>query len=175
VLQRRALEAFRPADAAEVVLVDGSGGLLEGLVSNFFVVAGVWGHAGDDTGRGARGQVGGARARRQSAAQANSLIRGTTLKRCCRPARSGAEVPALTSSSGGSGGGGGAPGPPPWLAGYELQTAAGGAQAVLPGIMQRRVLQAAAELGLHVREAPPRGEERGAWREAFIANWWARG
>jgi len=47
VLQRRDLEAFRPADAAEVVLVDGEGGLLEGLASNFFVVAGacvcVWG------------------------------------------------------------------------------------------------------------------------------------
>jgi hypothetical protein len=40
VLQRRALEAFRPADAAEVILLDGDGGLLEGLVSNFFVVAG---------------------------------------------------------------------------------------------------------------------------------------
>jgi len=63
-----------------------------------------------------------------------------------------------------------APGAPN-LAAFELQTAAGTQQAVLPGIMQRRVLQAAEQLGLRVRRAAPRGVERGAWREAFIANW----
>jgi branched-subunit amino acid aminotransferase/4-amino-4-deoxychorismate lyase len=40
VLQRRELEAWAPRDAADVVLVADDGGLLEGLVTNLFVVAG---------------------------------------------------------------------------------------------------------------------------------------
>ncbi|KAI8469616.1 MAG: hypothetical protein J3K34DRAFT_521983 [Monoraphidium minutum] len=118
VLQRRPLEAARPPGAAEVILVDGDGGLVEGLVTNFYVIA----------------EVG--------------------------------------PSSGGGGGGAddGTPGAAPDLTRLELQTATGPRQAALPGTAQRRVLEAAAALGIRVRADAPRARDKGAWREAFISN-----
>jgi hypothetical protein len=96
-------------------------------------------------------------------------LNASRIQQCTRtvaPFRPAAEVEHRSSGACGA-----APEGPPHLSRYELQTAAAGASAVLPGITQRRALQAAAALGLRVRESPPRGRERAAWREAFLANW----
>ncbi|GBF95963.1 hypothetical protein Rsub_08086 [Raphidocelis subcapitata] len=155
VAQRRGLEAFRPADVAEVVLTDGGDGLLEGLVTNFFVVAEV---AGGGRGGGSGGGSGGSGGARHGAAGAAASSGG----------ESGAAEAAANEETAGPAAAA-APGLVD-LSRFELQTACGPGQPVLAGVTQRRVLEAAAALGLAARLEAPRGGGRAAWREAFIAN-----
>lgn len=57
--------------------------------------------------------------------------------------------------------------------GTPVLISAGDESAVLPGVVQRRVLQAAQDVGLQVLSTPPNSSQRHTWREAFITNWCA--
>jgi hypothetical protein len=164
-----------------VVLVDERGGLLEGLVTNFYVVAGGRRVTGGAAGRRPLGDVlprlldwqAAARllvGRRPGASPCRIPAARISLDQCCCAARPAAEAP---QSNGGDTGA--APSAPPRAASadlsrFELQTATGAGGEALPGTSQRRVLEAARAMGLRVRAGAPLCEERGTWREAFITN-----
>eukprot|EP00879_Flechtneria_rotunda_P018879 GHRR01019816.1.p1 GENE.GHRR01019816.1~~GHRR01019816.1.p1 ORF type:complete len:362 (+),score=96.49 GHRR01019816.1:34-1086(+) len=133
VVARRPLEALKAqANADEVVLSNTSGALLEGLASNFFVVADMAQLTGIRT-MDSNATANGATANRASSAE---RVNGTG---------SGTDDLVLLTT--------------------------GAAHAALQGITQRRVLEAAASIGLQVVEQPAGPNQQHAWREAFISNW----
>ncbi|KAG2501857.1 hypothetical protein HYH03_000355 [Edaphochlamys debaryana] len=158
VEERRAYEQAKPPAAAEVLLADAQGRLLEGLTTNFFALC----PPDPATGRPATVH---------------------TYRRLPRPRSPRPVVPA-------------APGPtaasPPALVGavqaageaaeaaeeaggLEMEEEEGGEEGgkeeeALPGVVQARVLEAAAALGMAVVAEAPRAGEREGWSEAFITN-----
>jgi hypothetical protein len=128
-----------------VVLAGAEGQLLEGLVSNFFVIATV-----------AAGTAAGAAtvADTQQQGQQGSLqhlkhqqLRGEQQQEQLQQEDSAEQLEDLVLITNGP------------------------HEAALLGVTQQRVLQAAALLGLRVVLAAPTAETKGLWKEAFITNW----
>lgn len=147
--ERQPLERQRPDGAAEVLLCTPDGRLLEGLVTNLFIVA--------------------------AAAEAaeSSLAKGSS----CSKSHDASGTAGSSSSSSKVGGGKGgtaaataaAASQPGGFAGLEVWTASP-AEGVVWGTARARVLEACSRLGLVVREEAPSMGSRAAWREAFLTN-----
>ena len=141
--ERQPLEQQRPTGAAEVLLCTSEGRLLEGLVTNLFIVA----------------------AREGAEAAAGSTAEGNSGEGCA--AGRGAGSGGAPGDGGGSGSTAGAA-----AGGFrrlEVWTASP-AEGVVWGTARARVLQACRRLGLAVREEAPSCGARAAWREAFLTN-----
>lgn len=162
VVQRRQLEAGKPEGFAEVVLMDGQGGLLEGLVTNFYVVeeCGPEGPTGAGTAAARMAAARAAAAGPAAAAAAGTAGLETEEGDAVMAAAVG-EASGGTSSETSS--------TALDMKRFVLRTT-GPKQQALPGTMQRRVIQAAAALGMGVRLEAPQCSERAAWREAFMSN-----
>ena len=140
--ERRPLEALRPPGTADVLLCSREGRLLEGLVTNLFVVAAAPAGGGDapsgaNTIGGTSGISSGGEQRQADGA--NSTSSNTT-------SAAGFDPAALVVYTAGMGDG------------------------VVWGTARARVLQACRRLGLTVREEPPDPRARATWREAFLTN-----
>ncbi|KAF6265026.1 hypothetical protein COO60DRAFT_1634067 [Scenedesmus sp. NREL 46B-D3] len=143
-LQRQPLEQLRQqAGVDEVLLSDSSGALLEGLVSNFYVIA-------------EEAALGLVHEQDAAAGAAGADEAATPDPGSCQ---AGAESASTSSSSSSSS-----------TAGLVLLTT-GPSHAALPGVSQARVLQACQRLQLKVLQQPARLQQRHAWREAFLTNW----
>jgi hypothetical protein len=172
VVDRQPLEQLKQqADADEVVLSDSSGGLLEGLVSNFYVVAdaaslaacgqpvaaavpgGCGGYVQRHAGRGAGIQQGQAGAGTQQQGEHNQA-HGHQQR---QEQQDGVQQQQQQHSGAG-------------LDGLVLLTTGPAADALL-GVTQQRVLQACEQLGLPVVLQPAQANTAAAWREAFLTNW----
>jgi hypothetical protein len=166
VLDRRQLEALKGPTTAEVVLAGGRGELLEGLASNVFVVATA--EAGGE-GAGAGGSAPGAQP--QGAGCEGAGAGGSAQGAGCDEAGDSGRAQGAAPGAGHDSSKQGAPEP---LRGVVLLTNSPG-DAALAGITQRRVVEAAAAVGLAVELRAPRMAERGRWLEAFTTNWWVGG
>ncbi|GFR39783.1 hypothetical protein Agub_g268 [Astrephomene gubernaculifera] len=146
VAERRSYEERRPAEAAEVLLSDSEGRILEGLTTNFFVImtapgaaeptvattASTTRHAAtedDEGGRTSNSQAQSGDAACESASSVTAPASQATLRGC----------------------------------GTDSAVA-------LPGTAAARVVEAARRLGLRVELEPPRAAERAQWSEAFVCN-----
>jgi branched-subunit amino acid aminotransferase/4-amino-4-deoxychorismate lyase len=151
VQQRQPLEQLRQQSGVdEVLLSDSSGALLEGLVSNFFVIA-KEAELGLTLDQNAAAVAAAAAANDTAGTSAPSSSRSSST-----PAADAAGVGPRSSSRS--------------TAGLVLLTA-GPQHAALPGVSQARVLQACQQLQLKVLQQPARPDQRHAWQEAFLTNW----
>lgn len=163
VVDRQPLEQLKQqAGVDELLLSDSKGGLLEGLVSNFFVVADAAQTAAcapqpaaactellksTEPAGGANDQQHNQQQQQQEAQQVKPSYTPTQQQQQKHEGQ---------------------------LAGLVLLTAGpSSGDAALLGVTQQRVLQACRHLQLPVVLQPPRGDSTatGAWREAFLTNW----
>jgi hypothetical protein len=163
VVDRQPLEQLKQqAGVDELLLSDSRGGLLEGLVSNFFVVADAAQlaacapHPGSaESGASAIEEEG-----QQQQQQQQELQQVSPSDRHNQQQNQQQEQGQQKEAQA--------------LAGLVLLTAGpSSGDAALLGVTQQRVLQACKRLQLPVVLQPPRGDSRaaGAWREAFLTNW----
>lgn len=148
VAERQPLEQQRPAGAAEVLLCTPDGRLLEGLVTNLFIVA----------------------ARQPDAAE-HSAAAGSSSESVHQDsglggAAGGGGKAAESTAPGAAATAAGAAGS---FAGLEVWTASPG-EGVVWGTARARVLEACRRLGLRVCERAPHMDRRASWREAFVTN-----
>lgn len=152
VAARRRLEALRPPGATELLLASRDGRLLEGMVTNLFVVLDSAAAAAAEAEAGAGASAG---------PVANTAAWADT-----RPADAVGYAAAGAAAHGAAGGAASSSGSSDAL---EIWTAGLG-EGVAWGTMRARVLCACATLGLRVRERGPGVAARRAWREAFLTN-----
>lgn len=169
VVDRQPLEQLKQqAGADEVVLSDSSGGLLEGLVSNFYVVADAASLAacGQPVPAAVRGACGGQfqGSAGSSGMQQGQVGAGTQQLEEGHPAAGHQQRQEQQGSQRQQ------QQPGAVLDGLVLLTTGPGADALL-GVTQQRVLQACEQLGLPVVLQPARVNTAAAWREAFLTNW----
>lgn len=153
VVARQPLEQLKQqAGADEVVLCDSSAALLEGLASNFYVIA-------DAAELVAHGQpVETVPAEPQSymapqAATSHQQLRRDEISSQAEPQTNHQQLQKQLETSG-----------------LVLLTTGPGSDA-LWGVTQQRVLQACQQLQLPVVLQPARTSSAQAWREAFLTNW----
>lgn len=155
VVARQPLEALKQqAGVEEVILSNSTGELLEGLVSNWYVVADEAQceitHRATAVGASPVGPADAGNP--ESAASSNTLIR--------RRNANDTDVTRLSSDDRGPGG----------VSSLVLLTTGPGHDALL-GVTQQRVLEAAASIGVKVLLQPSTVKQTPAWREAFVTNW----
>jgi len=153
VVARQPLEQLKQqAGADEVVLCDSSGALLEGLASNFYVVA----DAAELAAHGQQVETVPAEPGSHMAAEAVTSHQHLSSDGFSSPAEAQANQQQLQKQS--------------ETSGLVLLTTGPGSDA-LWGVTQQRVLQACQQLQLPVVLQPARTSSTQAWREAFLTNW----
>ncbi|GLC43289.1 hypothetical protein PLESTF_000413700 [Pleodorina starrii] len=181
VRERRGYEERKPPEAAEVLLADASGRILEGLTTNFCVVTAAT--TVTTTATTATAAATSATTTTTSAATSPSCGAATTLPGSGpAPPDSAAAAAAAAAPPIGAEAAAAAAAIASPVAGLATTAAAGAgagavlrvcgpqADAALPGVVQSRVVEAARRLGLEVVPEPPSAAERGTWSEAFLTN-----
>jgi hypothetical protein len=166
VLQRQSLEKLKQQGFDEVILQDASSGaLLEGLASNFYVVANAASLPASSR----------AATSSSSASSSSSCLYATEGSLAAAAAADGVTgneplKPALLESfESDPGSSSNTAAAASLTEGLVLMTT-GATEAALWGITQQRVLQACAAIGLQVELQPPLPVDLSAWQEAFLTN-----
>ena len=160
--QRRRLEALRPEGAAEVLLCSQDGRLLEGLVTNVFILADA---EAERAGLASSASVqppqcdGAPAAPKPDTAGRKRGLAATPAQQAGPGPQGSVAAPGLSSGRGSHAG----------FSNIELWTAGMG-EGVVWGTLRHRVLQACQQLGIRVREQAPAMASRALWKEAFLTN-----